>query len=132
MLFRSRGRPGRLAGPPSLVAPGTFSVQSEDQISACFYVRFVVKDQAGIVGDIGQTFGEAGINISEIWQLSHSRDELQVLGQSYRLAEKPRELLPFVITLERAPIGQLKKALEIIGQKDYILVDPVWFPIWRD
>jgi homoserine dehydrogenase len=128
----ARGRPRRPAGPPSLVAPGTFSVQSEDQISACFYVRFVVKDQAGIVGDIGQTFGEAGINISEIWQLSHSRDELQGLGQSYRLAEKPRELLPFVITLERAAIGQLKKALEIIGQKDYILVDPVWFPIWRD
>ena len=90
------------------------------------------KDRPGIVGDICQTFGKARINISEIWQLSHSEEELRELAKSYRLAGKPGRILPFVITLERATVGQIKNALEIIGRKDYVLVDPVWFPIWRN
>ena len=126
----ARGRPQRLAGLSSLAAPGRFTVQSANRIAACFYLRFVVKDRAGIVGDICQTFGKAGINVSEIWQLSHSQDELQGLAQSYRLAEKPRKILPFAITLERATVGQVKNALKTISRKDYILVDPLWLPIW--
>lgn len=126
----ARGRPQRSSGPPSLVTPGKLTVQSEDQIGACFYIRFVVKDRAGIVGDICQTFGKAGIHISEVWQLSHSQDELEGLVQGYGMAEKARQILPFVITLERATVGQIKNALEIIGRRDYILVDPVWFPMW--
>ena len=84
-----------------------------------------------IVSDICQTFGKAGINVSEIWQLSHSEDELQSLARTYRLAKSPRRILPFVITLERATIGQIKNALAIISRKNYILVNPVWFPIWN-
>jgi len=126
----ARGRPQHLAVSAGLAGPGTSVVQSKDRIGARFYVRFIVKDRVGIVGDIGQTFGKAGINVSEIWQLSHSEDELEGLAQSYRLADKPRRLLPFVITLERATVGQMKNALEIIRRKDYILVEPVWLPMW--
>ena len=64
----------KFAGIPSLIAPGTLKVlQPENEINVSFYVRFVVRDRAGIVGDIGQAFGRIGVNISEIWQLRHSR-----------------------------------------------------------
>lgn len=128
----ARGGENRHAAHRSLAAPGALALKSADQIAACFYIRFVVKDRPGIVGDICQTFGKAGINVSEIWQLNHSEDELQGLAKSYHLAEKPGKILPFVITLERATVGQIKNALSIIERKDYMLIDPVWFPIWRN
>ncbi|HMF48556.1 MAG TPA: hypothetical protein VK603_07930, partial [Candidatus Saccharimonadales bacterium] len=100
------------------------------EIEGSFYVRFVVSDRAGIVGDIGQAFGRIGVNISEIWQLRHSEEELRGLVESYKLKHKSREILPFVMTLERATLKQIRKALESVRGRDYVLVDPVWFPIW--
>lgn len=103
----------------------------EDEIDVFFYLRFVVKDRTGIVADICRILGEEGINISEVWQLSHSAEELEALAQTYKLDERRSDILPFVITLERARLGQVKKALRIIGKKDFNLVDPVWMPIWK-
>ena len=128
----AQGRPERRGGPGALVKPGSLTIQAEDQIGACFYIRFIVKDRAGIVGDICQTLGNAGINIAEIWQLSHGRDELEALARSCRIAAQPTGILPFVITLERATIGQIKNAMKVIGRRDYILAEPLWFPIWRN
>ena len=119
-----------LSGVPSLIAPGALKLQREDDIDLPFYVRFVVKDRSGIVGDIGRTFGKLGVNISEIWQLRHVEDELAGLMQSYRLKQKAQEILPFVMTLERTTLRQMRKALDSLRLRDYILVDPVWFPIW--
>jgi homoserine dehydrogenase len=121
---------GRFAGFPSLVPEGTLKIQPAEEIEGPFYVRFIVKDRAGIVGDIGQTFGRLEVNISEIWQLRHNEEERRSLVQSYNLKESPREILPFVITLERATLRQVREALDSIRNRDYILVDPVWFPIW--
>jgi homoserine dehydrogenase len=126
----ARGGPRRHAGLLSLVSPGTLTLQPQDDIEGSFYLRFIVKDRAGIVGDIGQTFGRLGVNISEIWQLRHSEEELRDLAQSYQLKEKPNEILPFVITLERATLRQMREALDYVRKRDYIVVDPVWFPIW--
>lgn len=120
----------RFSGVPSLIAPGTLKLQPQDDIDAPFYIRFVVKDRPGIVGDIGRTFGRIGVNISEIWQLRHVEEELRSLTESYRLRHKSKDLLPFVITLERATLRQVRKALDSLRDRDYILVDPVWFPIW--
>ncbi len=106
------------------------SVQSQDSIRADFYVRFVVKDQSGIVGDICRIFGDKGVNISEVWQLNHGEKELEGLTWKYHLTEKSARILPFAITLERTTIGQIKKALDIIKKKDFILVEPIWLPIW--
>jgi homoserine dehydrogenase len=127
----ARGGKGGFTGLPSLIEPGTLKVQQEEEIQGSFYLRFLVKDRAGIVGDIGQTFGHLGVNISEIWQLRHSEEELRDLTESYRLKANPREILPFVITLERATVRQMREALDSIRNRDYILIDPVWFPIWE-
>jgi homoserine dehydrogenase len=120
----------KFSGAPTLIPPGTLKLQPEDEIDLPFYIRFVVKDRAGIVGDIGKTFGRIGVNISEIWQLRHVEEELRSLMASYKLKQKSQEILPFVITLERATLRQIRRALDSIRNRDYILVDPVWFPIW--
>jgi homoserine dehydrogenase len=125
----ARGQ-GGFAGLPSLVQEGTLKLQPEDDIEGSFYVRFIVKDRAGIVGDIGQTFGRLHVNIAEIWQLRHSQEERQALADSYQLKENPKEILPFVITLEHATLRQIREALDSVRNRDYILVEPVWFPIW--
>ena len=126
----ARANPGGFTGLPSLVQAGVLALQPEDDIDGSFYVRFIVRDRPGIVGDIGQTFGALGVNIAEIWQLRHSEDELQALARSYNLKENSKELLPFVITLERARLRQIRAALDSVRNRDYIVVDPVWFPIW--
>jgi homoserine dehydrogenase len=126
----ARGGENHFSGLPSLIVPGTLKLQPQDAIDGAFYIRFIVRDRAGIVGDIGQTFGAIGVNIAEIWQLRHSEDERRALAASYGLNEKPAEILPFVITLEHARIGAVRRALESLRNRDYILVDPVWFPIW--
>ena len=120
----------RLGGVPSLVRTGALKLQPQEQIAMPFYVRFVVKDRAGIVGDIGRTFGRIGVNISEIWQLRHVEDELHGLIEGSLLKKKPQEVLPFVMTLERTTLRQMRKALDSIRNRDYIVIDPVWFPIW--
>jgi homoserine dehydrogenase len=123
-------RERRFSGAPALVPAGTLKLQREDEIDVPFYVRFVVKDRAGIVGDIGRTFGRIGVNISEIWQLRHVEEELHSLMQSGRIKQKPQEILPFVMTLERTTLKQMRKALDSIRNRDYIVIEPVWFPIW--
>jgi homoserine dehydrogenase len=128
----ARGRAIPLPAPPTLVCPGKLRLRAEDEICGDFYLRFVVKDRAGIVGDICQTLGEERINVSEFWQLSHSTDELKNLAKRYDLRDRPGKILPFVITLEHATVGQIKNALANISRKDFILVDPVWIPIWRN
>ncbi len=130
VLELASGGKRRHTGMTSLLPPGRLKLQAQDEIEGSFYVRFIVKDRAGIVGDIGQTFGSMGVNISEIWQLRHSSEELRGLTESYRLGENPAAILPFVITLERARIRQVREALDSLGNRDYMLVGPVWFPIW--
>ncbi len=127
-LARSSG--SRSGGLPSLIKPGALKLQPENEIEGSFYIRFIVKDRAGIVGDIGQTFGHLGVNISEIWQLKHSDDECASLVQSYHLHARQSEILPFAITLEHASVGQVREALDYVRSRDYIVIDPVWFPIW--
>jgi homoserine dehydrogenase len=120
----------KFSGIPSLIPPGTLKLQPEDEIAGSFYLRLVVRDRAGIVGDIGRTFGRIGVNISEIWQMRHTEEEVRWLMQTYKLKQRPQEVLPFVMTLERATLRQMRQALDSLSDRDYILVDPVWFPIW--
>jgi homoserine dehydrogenase len=127
-LARGEGR--RSTGVPSMIGARALKIQPQSEIRESFYVRFIVKDRAGIVGDIGQTFGRLGVNISEIWQLKHSDEECESLVRSYHLKAKAADILPFVMTLERASVGKLRSALDSIRKRDYIVNDPVWFPVW--
>ncbi len=120
----------KFSGAPSLVPPGSLRLQAENEIDVPFYVRFVVQDRAGIVGDIGRVFGRIGVNISEIWQLRHVEEEIESLRRTYRLKQKYHDILPFVMTLERTSLRQMRRALDSLRNRDYILIEPVWFPIW--
>lgn len=117
-------------GIPLVRKASDLKLQAAGDIDGSFYIRFIVKDRAGIVGDIGRSFGRIGVNISEIWQLRHGEAELRELAQSYRLRARPNTILPFVITLENATLRQVQRALESLRDRDYIVVEPVWFPIW--
>ena len=126
----ARGRKHPLPRPAGAVEIARLNFQGEDKIYFHFYLRFVVRDRPGIVGEICQILGGEGINISEVWQLSHDADELRRLARNYRIAVDPETILPFVITLEQTSLGQVKKALARIGLKDFNLVAPVWIPMW--
>ena len=117
--------------PVASIVSGVRSVRPEDDLRASFYVRFVVRDQSGIVGDICQIFGAKQINVSEIWQLDHDEEELESLIGAGKGGAGPGDILPFVITLEETSVGQLRQALERIAQKDFVLAEPLWLPIWR-
>ena len=113
------------------IVPGVDSVRPEDDLTAAFYVRFVVRDQSGIVGDICQIFGENQMDVSEIWQLEHTADELESLVGTGRGGAALRQALPFVITLEETSVGQLRQALGRIAQKEFVLAEALWLPIWK-
>lgn len=117
--------------PVESIVPGVDAVRPQEDLRASFYVRFVVRDQSGIVGELCQIFGDQRINVSEIWQLQHSEDELESLVGAGKGGAAAREVLPFVITLEETSVGQLRQALERIAQKDYVLAEPLWLPIWK-
>ena len=116
--------------PVESIVAGVSSVRPEDDLRASFYVRFVVRDQSGIVGEICQVFGDKQINVSEIWQLVHTEEELESLVGAGKGGAASGEILPFVITLEETSVGQLRQALERISQKDFVLAEPLWLPIW--
>ena len=117
--------------PVESIVPGVDAVRPQEDLRASFYVRFVVRDQSGIVGELCQIFGDQRINVSEIWQLQHSEDELESLVGAGKGGTAAHEILPFVITLEETSVGQLHQALERIAQKDYVLAEPLWLPIWK-
>ncbi len=116
--------------PTERIVPEVGSLQREDDLRASFYVRFVVQDQSGIVGEICRVFGEKQINIAEIWQLDHSKEELRSLVGATTSGRTTKNILPFVITLEETCVGQLRQALERIAQNDFVLTEPFWLPIW--
>lgn len=83
------------------------------QVSAEFevphYIRFRVDDRPGIVADITGALAKEKINIRAIVQ-----------KPGY-----PQHALPFVVTVEPCKSSALKRALEAIRSKDYLLEEPL-------
>ncbi|MGA3082351.1 MAG: ACT domain-containing protein, partial [Terracidiphilus sp.] len=83
------------------------------QVSAEFevphYIRFRVDDRPGIVADITGALARERINIRAIVQ-----------KPGY-----PQHALPFVVTVEPCKSSALKRALEAIHGKDYLLEEPL-------
>jgi homoserine dehydrogenase len=101
-----------------------------------YYLRFVVKDQPGLVGDIAKILGKMKIGIQEVLQLEHSGEEIREFLQYTDLAVEPGEewkYLPFAMTVGRAPVKDVMKAVESIQdylKKEQVLsVNPVIIPL---
>jgi homoserine dehydrogenase len=73
------------------------------------YIRFLVKDRPGIVAEITGALAREKINIRAIMQKPGF----------------PEDALPFVVTVEPCTSSALKRALESIRSKDFLLVEPL-------
>jgi len=73
------------------------------------YIRFMVNDKPGIIADITVALASEGINIRAIVQKPGF----------------PAHALPFVMTVEPCKSSALKRALECLRGKDYLLGDPL-------
>jgi homoserine dehydrogenase len=71
-------------------------------------IRFVVRDQPGIIAEIALALAEQGINIHAIFQKP---------GYAH-------ERLPFVVTVEPCAGSALKRAIERISKMDFLLEKP--------
>jgi homoserine dehydrogenase len=73
------------------------------------YIRFMVNDKPGIIADITVALASEGINIRAIVQKPGF----------------PQHALPFVMTVEPCKSSALKRAMECLRGKDYLLEDPL-------
>ena len=73
------------------------------------YIRFLVNDKPGIIADITVALASESINIRAIVQKPGF----------------PPHALPFVMTVEPCKSSALKRALECLRGKDYLLEDPL-------
>jgi homoserine dehydrogenase len=73
------------------------------------YIRFMVNDKPGIIADITVALASESINIRAIVQKPGF----------------PSHALPFVMTVEPCKSSALKRALECLRGKDYLLEDPL-------
>jgi homoserine dehydrogenase len=73
------------------------------------YIRFMVNDKPGIIADITVALASEGINIRAIVQKPGF----------------PSHALPFVMTVEPCTSPALKRAMECLRGKDYLLEEPL-------
>ncbi len=73
------------------------------------YIRFLVNDKPGIIADITVALASEGINIRAI---------VQKPGYS-------QHALPFVMTVEPCKSSALKRAIECLNGKDYLIAPPL-------
>jgi homoserine dehydrogenase len=73
------------------------------------YIRFMVNDKPGIIADITVALASESINIRAIVQKPGF----------------PQHALPFVMTVEPCKSSALKRALECLRGKDYLLGEPL-------
>jgi homoserine dehydrogenase len=73
------------------------------------YIRFLVIDRPGIVAEITSALAKERINIRAIVQ-----------KPGY-----PQHALPFVVTVEPCKSSALKRALESIGEREFLLEKPL-------
>ncbi len=78
-----------------------------------YYLRFVVRDQPGILASIASALARQGINLDAVLQEP----------------DYPKDALPFVITVEPCEEQQLLSALEEISKADYHAQPPLALPL---
>lgn len=116
--------------PPAPAAPAGISGHAWEHT----YVRFVVRNQPGIVGSIAEAFGRQGIHIHEVLQLEHTREEIASLAalreSPHRATAEAGEALAFVVTLNRCALGQVETVVAGLaaGERFRNLCRPVVLP----
>ncbi|HHT9104742.1 MAG TPA: homoserine dehydrogenase [Candidatus Wujingus californicus] len=103
----------------------------EEVVFSAYYVRFLVKNETGLVGKITKKFGENNIHIREVLQLDHTANEIdEMIWGDENKGESLWNYLPFVLTLERAKVKEVQKALQNIQEemKDELVIKPVLIP----
>jgi homoserine dehydrogenase len=102
-LTQRRGDVGEEWLPASVVAPP----------ARPYYVRFVVRDEPGILASIAAALARQHINLDAV---------LQEPGY-------PKDALPFVTTVEACEEGALRAALQEIGSGGYHAEPPLALPM---
>jgi homoserine dehydrogenase len=77
------------------------------------YLRFVVKDEPGIIASLAMILCRARINIDSVFQRPGF----------------PKDKLPFVITLEPCSASQVKEALEHIAKLEFLVQPCLALPV---
>src|SRR5438477_15109 len=93
---------------PSWLAPAC-----KCRLSIQHCLRFVVKDEPGIIAALAQILCQAGINIDSVFQKPGF----------------PKSKLPFVITLEPCSAALVRESLKQIAQLDFLVQPCVDLPI---
>ncbi len=78
------------------------------------YVRFTVRDRAGILASVSATFARHDINIEAVLQLPHFK----------------QDRLPFAMTLEACSESALDRALADVAPMDFNVQPPLSLPIF--
>ena len=82
--------------------------------TARHYLRFVVRDEPGIIASLALILCRAGINIDSVFQRPGF----------------PKSRLPFVITLEPCSASQVKEALSHINKMEFLVQPCVALPMF--
>lgn len=90
----------------------THAPRSIDEQIRAWYLRFRVRDQPGIIAALATVLAEAQISIDAV---------LQLPGED-------KDDLPFVITLEPTPAGQVAAAVAAMSRLDFLVDAPLALP----
>ncbi len=110
-IARSGARPG--IPPLAFFDLASSRVAGADEFIARFYLRFVVRDQPGIIASISRCLADCDINIDAVFQAPYGE----------------KEALPFVITLEPVAESQLRRALVGIASLPFHAEPPLALPM---
>lgn len=109
-----------------------FNKHLDEDVPYRYYLRFVVQDRPGIVSDILGHLKQNQVNVDEVLQLKHSSEEKGYFREKLGLKCELDEILPFVITLEPCKGAAVKRAMEQIKGKDFMLMGPVVIKIFPE
>ncbi|MEE9200370.1 MAG: homoserine dehydrogenase [Candidatus Brocadiales bacterium] len=109
-----------------------FNKRLNDEELYKYYLRFLVKDRAGIVSDILSHLKGSRVNVDEVLQLRHPTEERGYFREKLGLKCAPEEILPFIITLEPSEEAAVIEAVERIKAQDFMLTEPVVIKILPD
>jgi len=107
------------SGAPGQSSPFAFATLADHEPRSIeervrpWYLRFRVRDQPGILAALSAILADAHISIDAV---------LQLPGED-------RADLPFVITLEPTPDGQVREAVKAMGRLDFLVDAPLALPL---